>query len=116
MVRLLVGRYADGARRNLRGSVKAQPPVEYPDIGLYHPRMKAKIGESVDQLPRPELENQGTVGLLVLRSYLLAGNAAHYDGTIAALEARGLHVVPAFASGLDAAPGDRDLLHEGRYR
>ena len=37
-----------------------------------------------------------------MRSYLLAGNAAHYDGVIAALEAKGLAVIPAFASGLDA--------------
>ena len=39
-----------------------------------------------------------------MRSYLLAGNTAHYDGVIAAFEARGLAVVPAFASGLDARP------------
>ena len=49
-----------------------------------------------------------------MRSYLLAGNTAHYDGVIAALEARGLAVVPAFASGLDARPGDRAVLHRGR--
>jgi len=42
--------------------------------------------------------------VLVLRSYVLAGNSRHYDGVIAALEARGLEVIPAFASGLDARP------------
>ena len=45
-----------------------------------------------------------------MRSYVLANNAAHYDGMIAALEARGLRVIPAFATGLDARPGDRALL------
>jgi magnesium chelatase subunit H len=40
----------------------------------------------------------------VLRSYVLAGNTAHYDGVIATLESRGLKVLPAFASGLDARP------------
>ena len=35
-------------------------------------------------------------------------NAGHYDGVIAAFEARGLRVIPAFASGLDNAPGGRD--------
>jgi magnesium chelatase subunit H len=35
---------------------------------------------------------------------VLAGNTAHYDGVITALEARGLKVVPAFASGLDNRP------------
>jgi cobalamin biosynthesis Mg chelatase CobN len=47
---------------------------------------------------------RGTVGLLLLRSYLLAGNAGHYDGVITALEARGLRVLPVFATGLDARP------------
>jgi magnesium chelatase subunit H len=42
--------------------------------------------------------------VLLLRSYLLAGNASHYDGVISALEARGLRVLPVFATGLDARP------------
>ncbi|MEM1410273.1 MAG: cobaltochelatase subunit CobN, partial [Pseudomonadota bacterium] len=42
------------------------------------------------------------VGLLVLRSYLLSGDTGHYDGVIEAIEARGLDVLPIFASGLDA--------------
>jgi magnesium chelatase subunit H len=41
---------------------------------------------------------------------VLAGNAAHYDGVIASLEARGLRVIPAFASGLDARPAVEQLL------
>ena len=47
---------------------------------------------------------RGTVGLLLMRSYLLAGNADHYNGVITALEARGLRVIPAFATGLDQRP------------
>ncbi len=46
MVRLLVDRYADGPRRGLRGRIKAEPPVEYADIGVYHPRMKGRIAET----------------------------------------------------------------------
>ena len=115
MVRLLVGRYADGARRALRGTLKAAPPVEYPDIGVYHPAMNPRIAESLDRLPQGERQRQGTVGVLVLRSYLLAGNAAHYDGTIAALEARGLRVIPVFASGLDQRPAiERFFMRDGR--
>ncbi len=50
-----------------------------------------------------------------MRSYVLAGNTAHYDGVIAALEARGLSVVPAFASGLDNRPAvERFFLRDGR--
>ena len=102
MVRLLVDRYAAGPRQALRGHVRAAAPVEYPDVGLYHPRAPGRIVEDAALLPAEG--RAGTVGVLVLRSYVLAGNAAHYDGVIAALEGRGLRVVPAYASGLDARP------------
>ena len=114
MVRLLVDRYADGPRRVLRGIVKAEPPIEYADIGVYHPRLKGRISDSADRLPAPAKE-RGTVGLLLLRSYLLAGNSGHYDGVIAAFEAKGLRVIPAFASGLDQRPAiERFFMKDGR--
>ncbi|MDP1051471.1 cobaltochelatase subunit CobN, partial [Klebsiella quasipneumoniae] len=48
-------------------------------------------------------------------SYLLAGNSGHYDGVIAAFEARGLRVIPAFASGLDQRPAiERFFMKDGR--
>src|SRR4029079_7734367 len=46
----------------------------------------------------------GTVGLLVMRSYIIAGNAQHYDGVIAAIEARGLRVIPASSPALASRP------------
>ncbi|MGD9376849.1 MAG: magnesium chelatase subunit H [Methyloceanibacter sp.] len=103
LVRFLVDRYADGPRRVLRGALKPKPPIEYPDVGVYHPRLKDGIGESVAALPTRRGAS-GTVGLLLMRSYLLAGNTKHYDGVIEALEARGLNVIPAFATGLDTRP------------
>ncbi len=102
MVRLLVDRYAPSGKTSLSGLKKVAAPVEYPDVGLYHPRAPGRIVERADQLPA--WGSRGTVGLLLLRSYLLAGNAAHYDGVIDALEKRGLRVLPAFASGLDQRP------------
>ena len=114
MIRLLVDRYADGARRGLRGIAKAEAPVEYADIGVYHPRLKGRIADTAAQLPVLAGE-RGTVGLLLLRSYLLAGNSGHYDGVIAAFEARGLRVIPAFASGLDQRPAiERFFMKDGR--
>ncbi|HEY5801890.1 MAG TPA: DUF3479 domain-containing protein, partial [Burkholderiaceae bacterium] len=74
MICLLVDRYADGSRRRLRGVVKAEPPVEYADIGVYHPRLKGRIAETAERLPELPGE-RGTVGILLLRSYLLAGNS-----------------------------------------
>jgi magnesium chelatase subunit H len=104
MVRLLVDRYADGPREALRGKLKVDPPQEYPEVGVFHPRMKSRMADQVSKLPAPKGATAGTVGLLVMRSYVLAGNTGHYDGVIKALEARGLRVIPAFASGLDARP------------
>jgi magnesium chelatase subunit H len=116
LVRFLVDRYADGPRRALRGTLGPQPPMEYPEVGLYHPRMKGRMGEEASALPSTARAGKnGTVGLLVMRSYVLAGNTGHYDGVIAALEARGLRVVPAFATGLDARPAvERFFLREGK--
>lgn len=100
MVRFLVSRYAAGPRLALRSTRAVGAPIEYPDVGVYHPRLRNRMSESAKDLPRKG--EKGCVGLLLLRSYLLAGNSAHYDGVIEALEARGLRVIPAFAAGLDA--------------
>ena len=120
MVQFLVDRYADGPRRGLRGIAKVSAPVEYPEVGVYHPRMTdpssvSHMAESVDALPRVATSGRrGTVGLLLMRSYLLAGNTGHYDGVITALEARGLRVIPAFATGLDSRPAiERFFLRDG---
>ena len=113
MVRFLVDRYADGPRRHLRGALKSPPPAEYPEVGVYHPRMPGRVAETVDKLPLPAGVTKATVGLLVMRSYVLAGNAGHYDGMIAALEARGLRVIPAFATGLDARPAIEKFFIQG---
>jgi magnesium chelatase subunit H len=115
MVRMLVSRYAQGPREGLRRRVVAQPPVEYPDVGLYHPALPGRIGEDATRLPAPKQPVKGRVGLLVMRSYVLAGNTEHYDAVIAALEARGLGVIPAFASGLDARPAaERFFRRDGQ--
>ena len=103
MARALIDRYAAGEREARRGTTPAEAPQEYPEIGVYHPRTDQLISESARLLPRLK-GAQGRVGLLMLRSYLLGRDTAHYDGVIAAMEAAGLEVVPAFASGLDARP------------
>jgi magnesium chelatase subunit H len=114
LIRMLVDRYADGPRRALRGTVKAAAPVVYPDVGVYHPAMPGRIAEDASLLPRHE-GARGTVGVLVMRSYLLADNSRHYDGVIAALEARGYRAIPAFSSGLDARPAiERYFTRGGR--
>ena len=114
MIRALIDRYAAGERAELRGRMKAAAPREYPEVGVYHPAMKARISARLVDLP-PATGTRGTVGLLMLRSYVLAKDAAHYDGVIAALEARGLTVIPAFAGGLDGRPAIEQLfMKDGR--
>ncbi len=100
LVRFLISRYAD--RTDWRGT-KTAAPVDYPDVGLYHPDLPGKIGTDVNALPRPK-DAVATVGILMMRSYVLASDRAHYDAVIRAFEARGLAVVPAFAGGLDGRP------------
>ncbi|WP_242615442.1 magnesium chelatase subunit H [Sphaerotilus mobilis] len=115
MVHLLVDRYAAGPRAALRGRSTPAAPVDYPELGLYHPLLASRITTDVADLPARG--GPATVGLLLMRSYLLAGNTAHYDGVIAALEARGLRVLPAFATGLDARPAvEAFFLRDGRAR
>lgn len=115
LVRFLVDRYAAGERAGLRGTLKALPPQEHPEVGVYHPRLPGRLSADAAALPRVPSQAKGRVGLLMLRSYLLAGNTGHYDGVIAALEVEGLQVVPAFSSGLDARPAmERFFMADGR--
>ncbi|MDP4025420.1 magnesium chelatase subunit H [Methylobacterium sp. NEAU 140] len=114
LVRFLVQRYAAGERAGWREGAPAPAPLHYPETGLYHPRLPGRIGEDASRIPR-QRGAKGRVGLLLMRSYVLAGNTAHYDGVIAALEARGLDVVPAFAAGLDNRPAvDAFFTRDGR--
>lgn len=117
MVRTLVQRYAQGPREGLRAPAVREEPIEYPEVGVYHPAMKNRISEALGDLPQQGRKDQPTVGLLLLRSYLLAGNTAHYDAVITSLQARGLRVIAAFASGLDARPAiDRYFKQDGQVR
>lgn len=100
MMRFLLGRYS--TRAGWKGAA-SKAPVEYPEVGLYHPRLPGRIGTNAAALPRVP-NAKGTVGVLLLRSYVLASDTAHYDAVITALEARGLAVIPAFAGGLDGRP------------
>ncbi|MGR3435389.1 MAG: cobaltochelatase subunit CobN, partial [Shimia sp.] len=95
MIRFLVGRYA--AHRF--GPVVAEAPRDYPQVGLYHPA----TGIVTDPADLPPAEGP-RVGLLMLRSYILSGDTAHYDAVIAAFEAKGMRPIPAFAGGLDGRP------------
>jgi magnesium chelatase subunit H len=67
----------------------------------------------VADLPNPE-NPVATVGLLMMRSYVLASDTAHYDGVIRKMQAAGLAVIPAFAGGLDGRPRSSAYFEGGR--
>ena len=100
MIRCLISRYCH-IEEWRGGHVPA--PLEYPDTGLYHPDLENRITEDPADLPGPD-GSRGTVGLLLMRSYVLSGDTAHYDAVIRAFEARGLRVYAGFSSGLDGRP------------
>jgi len=103
MVRYLIDRYATGPRAALKGALAPRDPEQYPEVGVWHPAIRGR-GLSEDARDLPSRGVNGTVGVLVGRSYLLADNTAHYAAILSALEARGLRVIPAYASALDARP------------
>ena len=109
LVRFLISRYA--SRPEWRG-VQADAPVEYPEVGLYHPDLPDHhITTDLADLP---LKGTGpTIGIVMLRSYILASDTAHYDHVIRTFEAQGMRVIPAFAGGLDGRPA-MDAYHHGK--
>jgi magnesium chelatase subunit H len=89
LVRFHVRRYAAGERAVYRDIPAAAEPVVYPDVGLWHPSLPALgIVEDARALPAPR-GAAGRVDVLVGRSYVLAGNTAHYAAVVRGLEARG---------------------------
>jgi magnesium chelatase subunit H len=109
MVRLLAQRYTaiPAAKR-----IAVSPPVEYPEVGLYHPRAATRIFTDAAAMPA-QGGDCGRVGMLLMRSHLLSGDTAHYDGVISAFEAHGISVVPAFANGLDSRPAVENFFMAG---
>ncbi|MEL6324117.1 MAG: magnesium chelatase subunit H, partial [Pseudomonadota bacterium] len=114
LIRYLLDRYARGPRAHLVGQMAPAAPEVYPDVGVYHPRMTPHVAERATKLPLAR-SSRPTVGLLIMRSYVLSGDTGHYDGVIQALEARGLRVIPAFSSGLDGRAAVRSqFMKDGR--
>ncbi len=82
MMRFLVSRYA---RRAEWTGATARAPIDYPDVGLYHPACPNRITTQRADLPRPA-GAKATVGSAdPAQSYVLAADTAHYDAVIARL-------------------------------
>jgi len=78
MLRFLISRYS--RVDSWRGG-RAPAPIEYPDVGIYHPDIRGHITTDPTQIPK--IGNSAyTVGLLLMRSYVLSSDTAHYDAVI----------------------------------
>ena len=108
MMRFLISRYCH--KTDWQGG-HAPSPLEYPEVGLYHPDIAGRITTELAQLPKPK-QATITIGVLVMRSYVLSSDTRHYDAVIRAFEARGMRVITAFASGLDARPAIESFFQE----
>ncbi len=51
LIRMLVSKYSTGERRALQGKLTVTAPIQYPELGLYHPRAPGRVVERLDQLP-----------------------------------------------------------------
>ena len=83
-------------------------PVEFPDIGIWHPMAPTMFEDIKEYLnwydTRKDLKfkkDAPVIGVVLQRSHLVTGDSGHYDGMVMELEARGAKVVPVFAGGLD---------------
>jgi len=107
LIRSLIGRYAD---RPDWQPAQAAAPIDYPELGLYHPDLPGHhIATELADLPAPQAP-VATIGLLMIRSYILSSDTAHYDAVIRSFEAAGLRVIPTFAGGLDGTPAIETYL------
>lgn len=103
LTRMLVSRYSRDGLSSASKAVTVKDPVEYPETSIYHPDIRNGVTTDLQDLPTNRGAN-GTVGLLLLRSYILSGDTGHYDGAIREFEKQGYNVVPVFCNGLDMRP------------
>ncbi|MUG92941.1 magnesium chelatase subunit H [Scytonema sp. UIC 10036] len=100
-----------GVETSNNKSVQYQPPVVYPDMGIWHPLATTMYEDVREYLnwysSRPDISPDlkdplaPCIGLVLQRTHLVTGDDAHYVAMVQELEAMGARVVPVFAGGLD---------------
>ncbi|QGG48739.1 Magnesium chelatase H subunit, BchH [Heliorestis convoluta] len=78
-------------------------PVEYAEEGIYHPDGERWFTSRAEYEAwyKDRAPSALRVGLIILRTSLLADNHDHYDAVIRALESKGIGVIAGIAKGLD---------------
>jgi magnesium chelatase subunit H len=115
MILLAIKEYAPGDQAR---TIEVPGPESVPSVAIYHPdapvlfesfdeyckwysrhRSKSKVQspESKESL----LDPSSTIGLLLMRPQIVSNSRKHYDALIRAIEAEGLHVIPAISTLMD---------------
>ncbi|MEM6446340.1 MAG: magnesium chelatase subunit H [Cyanobacteria bacterium P01_D01_bin.123] len=104
--------------------LKFEAPVEYPDIGIWHP-LATQMFEDVDAYlrwygDREDIDdtlknpNAPCVGLVLQRTHLVTGDDSHYVSMLQELESSGARVIPVFAGGLDFSRPVDAFFYQGK--
>ncbi|QDD65054.1 cobaltochelatase subunit CobN [Herbaspirillum seropedicae] len=88
-----------------------EPAQALPEHGLYHPDLEQDAGIADWLALRAQAPaGKPAVGIIFYRAHWLSGNTAFIDALVAALEARGLDVLPVFTSSLRVSAGGGQAL------
>jgi magnesium chelatase subunit H len=93
------------------GEIQYQDPVTFPDMGIWHP-MAPQMFEDIKEYlnwynSRRDISDDHKdplapcIGLVLQRTHIVTGDAAHYVAVLQEFESMGARVIPMFASGLD---------------
>ncbi len=113
---MLADRYVFKAEDTLNaatatGEIQYQDPVTFPDMGIWHPLAPQMFEDLKEYLnwynSRRDVSTDHKdplapcIGLVLQRTHIVTGDAAHYVAMVQELEAMGARVIPVFAGGLD---------------
>jgi cobaltochelatase CobN len=90
-----------------------EPALALPEHGIYHPDLVQGAGIK-DWLAQRNAQHP-SVGIVFYRAHWMSGNTRFVDALIAALEKRGMNVLPVFTSSLRSGATADDLPTALRY-
>ncbi|MDQ4004260.1 MAG: cobaltochelatase subunit CobN [Actinomycetota bacterium] len=80
-----------------------EPPVELPELGVYHPRLPE--GSTLEDLLALHDARRPMVGVIFYRTHWVSGNTAFVDALVEALERFGADALPVYCYSLRADEG-----------
>ena len=80
-----------------------EPPLELPELGVYHPRLPEDA--SLDDLLALHDSDRPTVGVIFYRTHWMSGNTAFVDALVDALEMAGTNALTVYCYSLRADEG-----------